>query len=867
MLRSVLPGGFASPRLTLGHLIVMVIVVYMVGFGIAAALGTRPPRLTPQTPLLRLEDGLSVLLVGDAPARVRAETHTDLLTPEATRALPAHLTPDSIGVSVRTAGTVEVVFPMPDPNGIYDVYRWDQRRATWVFVPSTSQPQIAQVRARAHNDPIALFEVGEFPQMLGASTISDELPGAGTLVALNLLLIEDFELGASALPSVQSSTRIMPVLSSQTTAGLLEQRTQAAVSAIEEADLPAVVFDVHGDAEGLHDVVAALDIPTGIRIHSEHVDHSLALAVDYVFVDQPASETGALLMLQQMTGQVERTKVIPVVSAMSSLTWHRSSYALGYEEALSLLGDVTLLPETQPVLRNPEPGEPVGFTLGGSAVDLIHDTSTGELSFTIYAENGEQQVHVMTAGALVERLGTMSEWPTAGIVVAGAFGEDAAPQAAEAVTAFKAGQPISAPPDYQVSWSVSSGGSTVVETTAAVGEPLIWQPEADGAYAVSAELIAGSLVLDKGQQMVEVGGNVVVQVPDFEGVVAGAPDLEGGDQPTPAAVNPNLPPPGVPPSAPGRFELGGQVNHVIYHPAQMKQAGMRWVKFQVAWEDGMSPDVVLPLLAQGEEQNMKVLLSIAGQVKYPDSINFDSYLDFVEGVAYYSPDAIEVWNEGNLAFEWPRGQINGVTYVEEMLAPAYNRIKRVNPNIMVISGALAPTGAFFAEGGCAKDGSGCEDWIYLQQMAQAAAANYMDCVGVHINAGATSPYATEGHPADPGYQHYSWYFGSMVELYGGTFGRPVCFTELGYLSGDGYGAVPARFNWAGNTRVSDQAQWLAEAARYSRELGTVRMLIVWNVDFVYWGDDPMAGYAIVRPDGSCPACSTLGRVMSGEAYE
>jgi hypothetical protein len=39
------------------------------------------------------------------------------------------------------------------------------------------------------------------------------------------------------------------------------------------------------------------------------------------------------------------------------------------------------------------------------------------------------------------------------------------------------------------------------------------------------------------------------------------------------------------------------------------------------------------------------------------------------------------------------------------------------------------------------------------------------------------------------------------------------------------------------------------------------MLIVWNVDFWYWGEDPMAGYAIVRPDGSCPACITLADVM------
>jgi len=33
---------------------------------------------------------------------------------------------------------------------------------------------------------------------------------------------------------------------------------------------------------------------------------------------------------------------------------------------------------------------------------------------------------------------------------------------------------------------------------------------------------------------------------------------------------------------------------------------------------------------------------------------------------------------------------------------------------------------------------------------------------------------------------------------------------------------------------------------------------VWNVNFTNYGEDPMAGYAIIRPDGSCPACALLG---------
>ncbi len=54
---------------------------------------------------------------------------------------------------------------------------------------------------------------------------------------------------------------------------------------------------------------------------------------------------------------------------------------------------------------------------------------------------------------------------------------------------------------------------------------------------------------------------------------------------------------------------------------------------------------------------------------------------------------------------------------------------------------------------------------------------------------------------------------------------------------------------------------MADAARLASGSGRVRLMIVWNVDFTgNWGDDPMGGYAIVRPGGDCPACSALGGI-------
>jgi hypothetical protein len=298
------------------------------------------------------------------------------------------------------------------------------------------------------------------------------------------------------------------------------------------------------------------------------------------------------------------------------------------------------------------------------------------------------------------------------------------------------------------------------------------------------------------------------------------------------------------------FELGGQT-HSFANPVLMSNAGMKWVKFQHKWGPGSNPGDLAGRINNAHAAGFKVLLSIPGANTYPSSIDFASYTQFLAGVAALGPDAIEVWNEMNIDFEWPAGQIDPNAYVTQMLAPAYNAIKTANPNVMVISGAPAPTG--FDNGTNA-----WSDSRYMAGMAAAGAASYMDCVGAHYNAGATSPSAVTGHPA--GSDHYSWYLMPTLNVYA-QLGKPVCFTELGYLSGQDYGGVPSRFSWASNTTVDQHAAWLAEAVSLSANSGKVRMVIIFNVDFTHWGDDPQAGYGMIRKNGGCPACATLAQVM------
>ena len=339
--------------------------------------------------------------------------------------------------------------------------------------------------------------------------------------------------------------------------------------------------------------------------------------------------------------------------------------------------------------------------------------------------------------------------------------------------------------------------------------------------------------------------------------IASLPIGEAIDAPTAVAGGDTAPAPGGPPPPVSTgpvtnagFELGGQ-SHTFANPQLMSSAGMNWIKFQHKWGPGGKPGDVAARINNAHASGFKVLLSIPGANTYPDSIAFQEYVQFLGGVAALGPDAIEIWNEMNIDFEWPAGQIDPASYVNNMLAPAYNAIKSANPNVMVVSGAPAPTGFD-------NNTNAWADSRYMAGMAAAGAANYLDCVGAHYNAGATSPSQVTGHPA--GSDHYSWYFLPTLNVYA-QLGKPVCFTELGYLSGKDYGGVPDRFSWASNTTVDQHAAWLAEAVSLAANSGQVRMVIVFNVDFTQWGSDPQAGYAMIRKGGSCPACGTLGSVM------
>lgn len=285
----------------------------------------------------------------------------------------------------------------------------------------------------------------------------------------------------------------------------------------------------------------------------------------------------------------------------------------------------------------------------------------------------------------------------------------------------------------------------------------------------------------------------------------------------------------------------------------MQTAGMTWVK---AWiRSGQDADLVpiRDFIEQGHQAGFKVLLTVTGDPAEMAAVGddyFSVFAEFVEEVASLGPDGIEVWTAMNTA-----GKIDSASYVS-LLAQVHTAIKAVNPDILVITGALNPTGAFGAAG-CTD--MGCNDDVYAQQMAEAGAANFADCIGVMYIEGIVSPAQTSG---DPRGDYATRYFPTMIERAAAPFAGediPLCFTGLGYLSAEGYEATwPDYLTFARNTSVTQQAKWLRDAVLIARDDGRVALIIVQYIDTVTTLGDYISGMAIIRADGTCPACQAIG---------
>jgi hypothetical protein len=279
------------------------------------------------------------------------------------------------------------------------------------------------------------------------------------------------------------------------------------------------------------------------------------------------------------------------------------------------------------------------------------------------------------------------------------------------------------------------------------------------------------------------------------------------------------------------------------------EAGFDWVKQQVRWDEvegvkgAPTWKCIDAVVQRARREGLKVMLSIntvpawartAGGAPDPAA-----FANFAAQVAQRYRDrvaAIEVFNEPNLALEWGT-PIDPAGYAR-LLAAAYQRLKSIDPSIIVISAGLAPTR--WNDWGAAVD-----DLKYLRAIADTLATS-ADCVGVHLNDGRSSPLA-------PGSA-----FQQITNDYRAITGKPLCLTEFGVAAPLPGQTPPRGFEWSANTSDIDMARWLTEGFQWAqRHPGVYRLIVVWNLNYYNDLNDPNSLYALDTPNGLRRAYTAL----------
>ncbi len=352
---------------------------------------------------------------------------------------------------------------------------------------------------------------------------------------------------------------------------------------------------------------------------------------------------------------------------------------------------------------------------------------------------------------------------------------------------------------------------------------------------------------------------------------------EATDPPPPTATPSQTPEPTPLPVNSRAYEIGIQVeqspdfntiNQDDWYRSVAQDLGLPWVKQQALWErmepvqgeiDWRLLDFIVP---SAQKFQLKLLLSIATAPAWArePGANLErrgppaepqAFADFVAKVVERYPGAIhaiEVWNEQNIDSEWT--SVHGLSadrYVA-LLRATYETVKRVDPGLILISGALSPTGL--------DDGvTVIDDFRYMDGMIEAGMLDWADCVGAAHNGYNISPdFRYDAIPEDPAaifrgpYEnpHHSWSFRSTLEGYANRVraagkDSSLCVTEFGWPTAEDLGGARPGFEFALDTSLAEQADWVPRAMSNMRDWGFVWLAFIWNFNY-----GPHADYAVAN---------------------
>ncbi|MEK7324922.1 MAG: hypothetical protein AAB217_06655 [Chloroflexota bacterium] len=298
----------------------------------------------------------------------------------------------------------------------------------------------------------------------------------------------------------------------------------------------------------------------------------------------------------------------------------------------------------------------------------------------------------------------------------------------------------------------------------------------------------------------------------------------------------------------------------------VKDMGFGWVKQIFAWRDieqiekghydWYRPDLIVDAV-QG--RNLKLLVRLdhqpfwaqedGGAEPLPSAPpkNYQDFGDFCRVLAERYRGrvaAYQVWNEPNLSREWGNQPPNTAEYAQ-LLAACYVGIKSADPNAMVISAGLAPTGT--------DDDTAMPDDKFVRGMYEAGGARYFDALGVHaagyMNPPERSPDDTEADPALQvrwiTFRHVEDIRQIMVE--NGDADKQIAILEMGWTTDTN--PAHTSYNWYAVTE-EQQAEYLVGAYQWAKAnwqpwIGL--MTTIYMADPDWTPDNEQYWFAVNRP--------------------
>jgi hypothetical protein len=296
---------------------------------------------------------------------------------------------------------------------------------------------------------------------------------------------------------------------------------------------------------------------------------------------------------------------------------------------------------------------------------------------------------------------------------------------------------------------------------------------------------------------------------------------------------------------------------------KVAEAGFGWIKQNVGWRDiekfpGLEPEYWDWALAErvvnyAEEYGLNVLFRLdhqplhTGEWNNGPPRNLEDFGRFCGAIAAHFEGrvkAYQVWNEPNLAREWANRRPDPAEYVE-LLKTCYVAIKNADPDAIVVSAGLAPTGT--------DNDEAMPDDKYLRGMYESGALPYFDMLGLHAPGFKAPPeLSPDEAAADPQYggqrafafRHVEDMRAIMVEY--GDADKQVAIVEFGWTSDP---REASAYHWHAVSE-EQKADYLVRAFRYAREHWSPwagLMVVVYMADPAWTPDHEQYWWAINEP--------------------